>query len=167
MSQRTKEEIEAIARNMLIEHNMYSIPVDPVVLANKLGIRVSSAEFADPNISGMIMVNGENVELLVNISDSYHRKIFTIAHELGHKILHLENGGKYVDFQVNMYRGCQNRGNKEYDEEIEANQFAAALLMDEELVKSIWPEIGPLYELANLFNVSQSAMGYRIDNLGL
>jgi Zn-dependent peptidase ImmA (M78 family) len=132
------------------------------ICSNHSGIYV-----VDPTISGMITVDNETSQILVNVSDPPQRKIFTVAHELGHKVLHLENGGKYVDSQLNMFRGNPNADSEEQRKEVEANQFAAALLMDENLVRELWPRINSVYRMADLFQVSQSAMGYRLDNLGL
>ena len=53
------------------------------------------------------------------------------------------------------------------DAEIQANQFAAALLMPADLVRAAFAKCQDLGELARLFNVSEAAMGFRLDRLGL
>jgi Zn-dependent peptidase ImmA (M78 family) len=127
----TKREIEAFARQTLKDHDMYSIPVDPVLLANKLRIRVSNAVFSDSTLSGMIAKRGENSSLLVNDNDTPYRKRFTIAHELGHNLLHLHtNDGEFVDNEIDLFRTEVVDTDDSRFHEIEANQFAAALLMD-------------------------------------
>jgi Zn-dependent peptidase ImmA (M78 family) len=61
-------------------------------------------------------------------------------------------------------------------EEIEANAFAAALLMPENMVRSLidgLPQVTrrdpdrTIQELARTFDVSASALGFRLINLGL
>jgi Zn-dependent peptidase ImmA (M78 family) len=102
--QLTKKEINEFARKTLLEHGMYSIPVDPVKLANSYGIKVSNALFSDSTLSGMIAQRGDNTTLLVNDNDSPTRKRFTIAHELGHKLLHLHNDAEFIDSEIDLFR---------------------------------------------------------------
>lgn len=163
-----KADIEKLAHQTLIEHGMLSIPVDPVVLANRLGIRVSNAVFSDTSLSGMIAKRGDKKSLLVNDNDSIERKRFTIAHELGHCLLHLEGEGEFVDSTTNLFRtdGTAQEG-QPYFQEVEANAFAAALLMDAELVKQAWVKCRSLQTMARIFMVSESAMGIRLNTLGL
>ena len=163
----TKAEIERRAHQTLIEHGMYSIPVDPVVIANRLGIRVSNAVFSDSSLSGMIAQRGDKKLLLVNDSDSAERKRFTIAHELGHSILHLNNEGEFVDSAMDLFRAESSPNEQPYYQEVEANAFAAALLMDAELVKKFWDSCKSLNAMAKAFMVSETAMGIRLNTLGL
>lgn len=162
----TKDDIEKVAHQTLIEHGMYSIPVDPVVIANRLGIRVSNAVFSDASISGMIAQRGGKKSMLVNSNDSIERKRFTIAHELGHSILHFDNEGEFVDSATDLFR-TEAPTDGPHNKEVEANAFAAALLMDAELVKKVWNELNNLELMARVFMVSDSAMGIRLNSLGL
>ena len=51
--------------------------------------------------------------------------------------------------------------------EIQANMFAAALLMPEDHVRRLWEGLGSVEAMARLFNVSVAAMEIRIGQLGL
>lgn len=165
-----KAEIERKVDTILRENKADSIPVDPVTLANKLGIKIHNAQFSDGSLSGMISKRGENIMILVNQQDSDTRKRFTIAHELGHHFLHLmEEDGEFVDETINLFReqlqdGEQRSGKRK---EVEANKFAAALLMPKYLVKKEFERNNDLSYLAWKFGVSESSMGYRINELGL
>src|SRR5947209_7723713 len=128
----SREQIEAKATEVLRTHGLESIPVDPVVLANKLGMVVRNAKFSDDTIAGMIAKRGDQVTLLVNSDDPPARKRFTIAHECGHHFLHLLEDGEFVDGEANLFRGFwqdQQNVSPEKRREIQANMFAAALLM--------------------------------------
>ena len=151
MPSKTRPEIEKIARKLLKENDMYKLPLDSV-LANKIGAKVANPEFIDMSISGMITVNSETAQILVNMLDPPHRKIFTIAHELGHKVLHLESGCNYVDSQINMFRRNLDVDCEEQRKEVEATQFAAALLMGENFVREIWQTVTSVYRMADLFS---------------
>lgn len=52
-------------------------------------------------------------------------------------------------------------------EEREANNFAASLLMPTELVTRGWEDVGSVERLAEIFNVSVVAMSIRLSQLGL
>ncbi len=163
------EDVEKRATEILRQHGLFSIPVDPVILANRLGIKVHNAKFSDDSLSGMIAKRGETVTLLVNQSDPPYRKRFTIAHELGHHFLHLLADGDFVDSAIDLFRDADAPAEVAGPRraEIQANQFAAALLMPADLVRAAFAKCQDLGELARLFNVSEAAMGFRLDRLGL
>ena len=167
---RTKSSIEEAAENTLHQHGLYSIPVDPVVLANELGIRVNNAKFSEPSLTAMLSKRGSNIWILLDESGSPSRKRFSIAHEIGHHFLHLESDGEIVDRNADLFRLSEYATSEitpERRREIEANQFAAALLMPEQLVRQVWPDFSSVLEMAKLFQVSEESMGYRIVSLGL
>jgi Zn-dependent peptidase ImmA (M78 family) len=167
----SRSQIEEQARQLLKDHDLYRIPVDPVVLANHLGIRVNNAKFSEENLSGMVSKRGNLVQILVNQSDQGYRKRFTIAHEIGHYLLHLQDkDGQFADREADLFRtepGEELQPPAPRQHEVEANRFAAALLMDEELVRSQWGRVRSMKAMSRLFNVSESAIGYRIGALGL
>ncbi|HVU86441.1 MAG TPA: ImmA/IrrE family metallo-endopeptidase [Pirellulales bacterium] len=163
-------EIEKRAADVLRTHGLYSVPVDPVTLANREGIKVHNARFSDESLSGMISKRGDAVTMLVNQSDPPYRKRFTIAHELGHHFLHLLSDGDFVDSTIDLFRENDSGADAPVDQrrpEIQANQFAAALLMPADLVRQEFNRTQDLLELAKTFNVSEAAMGFRLSRLGL
>ena len=172
---RSRQELEAQAVQTLKQHGLYGIPVDPVTLANRNGIKVHNAKFSDESLSGLISKRGENVTMLVNQSDPPRRKRFTIAHELGHHFLHLlsEQDGEFADtdaeLKIDLYRDSENssEATENRAQETEANQFAAALLMPAELVANAYKDTPIVTELAELFNVSDVSMAIRLEQLGL
>lgn len=164
---RSRQEIEDQATEVLRKHGLFSIPVDPVTLANREGIRVNNAKFSDENLSGLVAKRGPNVTILVNQSDVPFRKRFTIAHELGHHFLHLLSDGDFVDTQVDLFRDAEAGESTPQSVEVQANQFAAALLAPEGLVRPAFEKIQSVPELARLFNVSEEAMAIRLARLGL
>lgn len=165
-------EIEARASSYLHKHGMFLIPIDPVKIANLEGIKVNNAVFSDETLSGLIAKRGKNISILVNQSETPFRKRFTIAHELAHHFLHLtsEEDGDYVDNKLDLFRD-QEVTNASYDEnkkhEVEANQFAAALLMPQQMIVEYYRANPSLDEMARIFNVSIDAMGIRLNTLHL
>lgn len=165
-----KSAIEEQAKNILLEHGLFTVPVNPVVLANKLGIKVFNAKFSDESLAAMVARRGDDITILLEESDPPYRKRFSIAHELGHHFLHLVSDGEIVDKSIDLFRDSAPAGetiDEERRKEIEANQFAAALLMPAELVREKWSSTESMGEMAKLFNVSEAAMGFRLTSLGL
>lgn len=65
-------------------------------------------------------------EIIVNKNNNYKRQRFTVAHGLGHYFMHRVNNSNYEVVDMHISSGyCTND-----PEEIQANDFAAALLMD-------------------------------------
>lgn len=139
------------------------LPVDPFVIAQKLGIKAFAAGL-DDGISGMLIKRaGEDPEIYVHVSDSANRQRFTCAHELGHYVKRSATGDvawEYVEHRDLL----TSQGTDQ--EEIYANQFAASLLMPREAVEELHKKLGPA-ALAYEFGVSADAMHYRLVNLGL
>ncbi|HEY8361638.1 MAG TPA: ImmA/IrrE family metallo-endopeptidase [Tissierellaceae bacterium] len=166
------EQIENMAAQLLEEYNMDNeIPIDPILLANKLGIRVYAGDFRDSDISGVIRKNGDEIEILVQADHHPNRQRFTIAHELGHFKLHIDKE------ELEKQDHIEYRRNKNFSiEEEEANRFAAALLMPRKALLREIESCGPLMKkypdflidyLAIKFFVSKDAMRFRLFNLGL
>lgn len=68
-----------------------------------------------------------------NPTESKTRQRFTIAHELGHFELHKQDSGLFVDKEFKMLFRDQNSSSGEIRKEQEANAFAAAILMPENI----------------------------------
>ena len=109
----------------------------------------------------------------VNSSHSIGRQRFTTAHELGHLILHKDEN-LHVDERSPIGFRNEESSLATKDVEIEANQFAAELLMPAELLEK---EIAALPDdieaedavvlLADRFQVSEQAMTIRLTSLGV
>ncbi len=166
----SRETIEEKAQAILKRHGLETLPIDPVKLANQEGITVSNATFTHELISGMIGKREGVTTMLVKQADIPQRKRFTIAHELGHYFLHLAQSGEYMDTEINLFREETRRAaaEGELDEkEVQANQFAAALLMPAQDVAYLYSKINDATQLAQLFNVSKAAMAKRLKQLEL
>ncbi|MGW7406819.1 ImmA/IrrE family metallo-endopeptidase [Streptomyces sp. NPDC054833] len=167
---------EQAAGRLLAEVGVVAAPVDVERLAAHLDVLISRSAFKDGDVSGMLVrQDGRSPVVGVNDSHSRQRQRFTIAHELGHLILH--PGREVVldrPVRVNLRDKASSMATDR--EEIEANAFAASLLMPADLVRSELQRLPTAVRqdpdqctaaLAVLFEVSDSAMGFRLINLGL
>jgi len=144
------------------------VPVDVEGLPAKLGI-VYEKDLLDPNLSGMLERIGDTFRITVEDSDSITRRRFTLAHELGHYMLHRDLIGEGLD-DNRAYRS--EKGSRFYNklirrrEETEANRFAANLLMPRDSVRREWhnrnKDPNAIPEMAELFGVSKQAMAIRL-----
>lgn len=165
---RTNEQIEKIVKETCIKYDVNIMDVDPIKLASQLGIVVQAVEFKDPNIAGMLSHEGDKYEISINMYDSYERQRFTVAHELGHYLLgHL----KETDASLEIFR----RGITGDEKEVEANKFAAALLVNSGYLKAMYEVNKIVYKeylsivdkLAKKFNVSRQTIHYRLKSIGV
>ena len=162
----TQAQIKLETERILNEHTTRDYPVQIVSIAESMGLSVYSTTFSRPDISGMI--KPKEKEIYVCKSDGKQRRRFSIAHELGHYVLHYESGEfgdkekeKHISFRDNV-------SSQAFDKkEIEANFFAASLLMPELEVRRLYEHAYTLEEMAYYFNVSKAAMGYRLKGLEL
>lgn len=152
--------------------NSSRLPIPIRELIEKLGVTVIEHDF-DNNISGVLSINGQNKSIGINKSEGEQRKRFTLAHELGHLILHQEKGNLFMD-SILFRKTGDGYTKKEEKIEREANFFAANILMPanrvrEELrnVTLDFIEDTSIEDLAEKFGVSVSAMNYRLINLGI
>lgn len=148
-----------------------NVPVDLDSIADSLGLKVYLAAFEDPNISGMLILDPARVPaqvepggrgtIFLKRGEFSPRSRFTLAHEIGHVVLGHHNGGVITDF----YRG---RTSGHFDQqEKEANEFAAELLMPRELFTELWASSTSEEELSVVFGVSVTAAAVRAKALGL
>jgi Zn-dependent peptidase ImmA (M78 family) len=153
------------------------VPVDRI--AKGLGAQLRYSPL-DEELSGMIYISGDTPIIGVNALHPPYRQRFSIAHETAHLILHrtLISGKVHVDkeFQVSLVRLNRDQVSALGTDQIEvqANQFAAELLMPrawfEAALASKHFDIdneSPLNDLSKKFRVSRQAIDYRIRNLDL
>lgn len=141
-------------------------PVDVYALANELGVRVIERPMAEER-SGVLRKGPDGTLVCeVNSSHPYVRRRFTVAHELGHAILHdhLIGDGIY-DTAYRADDGSENPNIRQYHE-TEANKFAASILMPESLViEKMKLHDGDRTRVARELHVSEEALGYRLQSV--
>ncbi|MEI7425498.1 MAG: ImmA/IrrE family metallo-endopeptidase [Candidatus Moraniibacteriota bacterium] len=139
-------------------------------------INVMKAKFESDGVSGSLTLDkkedGNVWTINVNETDSWYRRRFIIAHEIGHLISCLNksfssekisNGtGLIADF---AFYNPEKINKNDINMEIEANNIAFALLMPEQTVRSLFNMYKTPEEMADYFQVSESAVAYNLNNL--
>ncbi len=170
----------AFARNraasLIAHHRVLSPPVDVEAVASELGLKLVRDNLG-AGVSGLLVTTERSAFVCVHEADHPNRQRFTMAHEIGHFVLrHQFIRGEHVHVDRGNFisqRGLRSATGVD-PKEIEANQFAACLLMPADLVKQEVAACGgsPLVdwqvsELASTFEVSEQAMTIRLSALGL
>lgn len=169
-----KDTIERKAQIIVRELGNDEIPVDVKLIARKLKVSIGETELPDETSGVIQKVEGGNSTILVNHTHAKVRQRFTIAHELGHFVLSTKSG-IFVDKKI-FFRDSRCMPASDL-EEIEANIFAAELLMPTHYVKReldrivknglIDIEDNIIAPLAEKFEVSTIAMSIKLQNMGL
>ena len=158
---------ERRAAKLLRDHDVTGPAVDVEALAEALGISVQYERLAS-DMSGVLLVENGTASVAINESHHRNRQRFTLAHEIGHVLLHADEDRLFVDRRF-FRNEWSSKG--ELREEIEANAFAASLLMPRRFVtQCIEPGAGitelDVFRLATRFEVSEQAMTLRLVKLG-
>jgi len=127
-------------------------------------------EIREEKLSGLegaliVSENKSEGSILINSESSPQRKRFTIAHEIGHYVnpTHRANSNNKFECTRNDMRVAKARpGDKRAKMELQANQFAAELLMPTSWLKEflrgkLGADIAHILELAIQFEVSKEA----------
>jgi Zn-dependent peptidase ImmA (M78 family) len=163
--------IEAYAENVLEAHSVVEPPVPVERIASDLGLIVEYTELGD-DVSGILVLDGDNGVIGVNSKHPTVRQRFTIAHEIGHWCLHRDWTDVFIDSEFEPRYRDKKASRGRNPEEIQANKFAAALLIPESFLNACIEEEGidigddeQVEGLADRFEVSVAAMTYRLTNL--
>ena len=151
-------------------------PVDVVAIANRVGLQVIFTDLGD-DISGALITGPHGSCIAIRKSDPEPRKRFSIAHETAHHYLgHQFDAGEHVHVDRGHLISLRNhRSSAGTDlKEIEANQFAACLLMPSRILRESIKRLNgdQLYDsditaLAKQYQVSEQAMTIRLSALRL
>jgi len=179
MAFHTTETVELAAQETLRKAGALAVPVDLEKVTASLGVKVHYEKMED-DVSGVLIVQGQQRHILVNKDHFLQRARFTLAHEIGHLLLHDSNADRmFIDHQMRVYQRVGEASSSAYShpgsltdarQEREANLFAAALLMPAPLVTRAALERDMRDEfdvaaLAKTFVVSEQAMSIRLQQL--
>lgn len=162
--------IEATALRLLQEQRVHKPPVPVESIARRLGAEIRYSPF-EGDISGGVFRDGKRVIIGINSLHHPNRQRFTIAHEIGHMVLH-QGKEIHIDrtFRINFRDDVSSQAVD--PEEIEANRFAAELLMPQSMLvrdlkgqKVDIENEEEIRRLATTYGVSVQALSFRLTNL--
>jgi Zn-dependent peptidase ImmA (M78 family) len=159
MSPRSEEDIRKIAQDVLFDTGntgVYPVPILNVIEQNNFRVSGVYSDDAPKGFSGC--VDYDTKEVTINLDHSKVRGRFTLAHELGHIILH--PGENKFDYRFEL--------SSPDPKETEANRFAGEILMPYAKFKEIYKKYnGDMDLISYFFYVSVGAANVRAQCLGL
>jgi Predicted Zn peptidase len=164
------KQIRQAANEVLRKIDCTEPPVPVEQVAAVYGAELLFAPYDEKDeLAGMLVSNGHQPIIAVNSAHHRNRQRFTIAHECGHLILG-HKGQAHLDKSFRVMRRDLNSSLANNIEEVEANQFAAELLMPLRFLLRDMPSIDfesdeRVLDLSRKYEVSSLAMSYRIANL--
>jgi Zn-dependent peptidase ImmA (M78 family) len=179
---KTTSKGETEATSLLARLGVTSTPTPVEEIAARLKIDIYYERFPAETSSVLIRQADGTSVIGVNSRHAPRRQRFSLAHELGHAVMHVgrtvaPEGEAFISkpLEILFRDDVAQRGTDQ--REIEANAFAAALLMPEPLVRqrfrTLWDRQPShnidrvVAELADDFDVSSQAMRFRLVNCGL
>lgn len=150
----------ATAAQVLRDYALTALPVDPIALAERVGITVQAKDAE--GCSGMLIKQGDNFGILYSTHiDSKGFQNFSVAHELGHYFL---EGHPEALLRTGTHKSQAGFASDD-PYEVEADYFATHLLMPEGLFKQATARAGKglsaIESLARLCGTSLTATANR------
>lgn len=170
---KTRRDIERLVALLLEKHSITEAPVPVERIANAEGLPIIQTAYGG-DVSGALIRTHDLVGIAVNATHHPNRQRFTVAHELAH--YKLQHDGEHVDRDFTIIRRDDKSSEANDWLEIEANAYAASLLMPREfLLRDLRVNFKGDFDfsdehlatIAKKYKVSTSALNYRLINLGL
>ncbi len=157
--QTINSEVAQLLTAVFGEISAIKLPLDLSRVLDYCGLTLREGTFESDELAGALDRDGKTI--FVESADTYARKNFTIAHELGHFKLHKDMATDiFYRYQVNKPEDAD-----DMERELQANQFAATLLMPEQFIRQLWEVTDDINKLAHIFGVSPEAMRRRLQSL--
>ncbi len=144
------------AERVLEENSILSPPIPIHEISMNYGLQIFMYEFDDPNQSGLL--NFKEKTVYISKDNSIVRRRFTLAHELGHFLMHKELGVDHIE------RISPIAGEKPWYEQ-EADAFAAHLLVPLNFLNKEGDNLKDIAFLANRYDVFVDIIGYQIKRM--
>jgi hypothetical protein len=188
----TSDEMEQITQTILLDYGFdfanknypEAVPIDEIIEFH-FGLDIHWEPIDHFDTSGLVMAaiipRDKRIVMNETCKELFEEKIgtmnFTMAHELGHWVLHVndkENIQVTLDFHETETFFCRS-WSKKPPEEYQADMFAGSLLMPKPMIQKVVSnlkaqgrvQMKQLYWLAPLFKVSISALIVRLKQLDL
>lgn len=159
-----------LARSILSEFgidNPMDVSIEDIIYALNIPLKYTKLS----NCEGRIIHSEGKSLIVVNNNTSFQtRRDFTLAHELGHFLMHRHDMNHHIDDSTTMSWFDDKNNAKASKQEIEANIFASEILLPSHLFKKeveckkFSPEL--IRFISDKFKVSRSSVIYRFLELG-
>ncbi|MFN3699253.1 MAG: ImmA/IrrE family metallo-endopeptidase [Dictyoglomus sp.] len=143
---------ENLIRDILSFLYIKKPPIKPDIIAYGLGLELRLLNLSS-QISGILYKRNNKHVIIINKNDAITRQRFTLAHEIGHFLLHTPKEAIYSDYP--KFQNLQI--------EREANIFAASLLIPDFILEEYLNY--SVEKISQIFFVSKKVAEIRLKNL--
>lgn len=147
--------------------NPRDVSIEDIIYALNIPLKYSKLTNCDGRI-----IHGDGKSLIV-VNDNIGfetRRNFTLAHELGHYLMHRADLIQHLDDSASLAWFDTKNKTRISQQEIEANTFAAEILLPSHLFKEeVFKQPfdpGLIREISDKYNVSRSSVIYRFIEMG-
>lgn len=120
-------------------------------------IKIESHRFSG-DFCGVLLIDELETTIVYNLNQQPERRNFTLGHELGHYFLHRHKESQFVDRAANMLN------NQIKPFEIQANAFAAYLLVPSDILSAMLNYRFSFYKIAKTSKISYEFLHWRLIN---
>ncbi len=163
MRSKVRKEAEKDAQRLLkVDYGRSGFAVEPVGIANRLGVDVAEAKVDEDILGALFLEPGHDPRIALNRRHSFFRRRLTCALELGHYVRVSASTNEYE--RADLFDRSEERGGEADD--VFAREFARSLLMPKEDIKilaDLWMDD---LEMALRFRVPREAIQIRLETLG-
>lgn len=172
MQDKRKKDIRKIAASVRekCKVSRYGI-IDLFKECNRLGYKLIRYPLGENAVLGFTIKKDQDTVIFTNSNSRLSRESFTLAHEIGHAVLHIDEIQSFIDDNITI------SGRNTDEKEQEANYFAACFLMPGNEVERFFDQELSDFEKNGLtaidiakimseFNVSFDMALNRLENLG-
>jgi Zn-dependent peptidase ImmA (M78 family) len=151
-----------VARKVIKKCGITAPPVDIKCILNSYGLQYIEVETFPDQLDALIATIDRVLYVAVNKHHHIHRKRFSAAHELGHRLMNHEVSYYINAFTIDDPPDKRDHCRIEKIFEQEANAFAGELLVPLAMLKKEFRKTPDIPALARIFNVSGEVLGIRI-----
>ena len=165
----TRVDPKDAARDILMRFGC-RLPLNVGAVINKHGIAIVR-RYVERSVTGLLIVDSTRVTILVNQAFDASQQRFSLAHLLGHFVLHAQSSAFFVEF-LKPRLTQTTKGQRRCLMEREADQFAYELLVPEKVLRERMKAAShcgtniSLQPVAGHFGVSEIMFGLRLAELG-
>lgn len=133
---RNEKNYDNIVDTILEENGVKVYPINAFDIAKKMGFDIKYARFKNSSISGALWDGVDEMSfgdetfkrvIFVNGKESPRRQLFTVAHEIGHFILHCNDESNFYERYMTDKKDNVEPNQKKMEDD--ADYFAASLLL--------------------------------------
>lgn len=156
--------VRRLAKQLLRDSHVRKPPVDLRHIATHCGLRYEEVDYFPDDVDALIISAEDGPVAVVNKNQSNNRRRFSLAHELGHFVLHRDGSVLEAAISIDSPPTADPSEDRTSVAEREANLFAGELLVPVAFLKEHFRPGMTAADVATLFEVSESVAAIAISS---